>query len=80
MTEIRATADRVRLLHMKDRAAGPEPRDAPAGEGILRFPAIVEAARAAGVEWYIVEQDEPGDALVDISRAYRYLHGLASTV
>ena len=56
VAEIRATADRVRLLHMKDRAPGPEPHDAPAGEGTLPFPEIIEAARAAGVEWYIVEQ------------------------
>ena len=68
VAEIRATADRVRLLHMKDRAAGPEPRDAPAGEGILAFPGIVDAARAAGVEWYIVEQDEPRQALADIAQ------------
>src|SRR5215204_4755184 len=29
--EIQATADRVRLLHMKDRAPGPEPHDAAPG-------------------------------------------------
>ena len=77
VAEIRATADRVRLLHMKDRAAGPEPHDAPAGEGTLPFPDIVEAARAAGVEWYIVEQDEPRDPLVDIGSALRFLQSLA---
>ena len=36
VAEIRATADRVRLLHMKDRAPGPEPHDAPAGRGRCR--------------------------------------------
>ena len=76
-SEILATADRVRLLHMKDRAAGPEARDAPAGEGILPFPAIVDAARSVGVEWYVVEQDEPRQALDDIASAYRYLASLA---
>ncbi len=75
--EIRATARRVRLLHMKDRAPGPEPHDAPAGEGTLPFPEIVEAARAAGVEWYIVEQDEPHDALEDSAMALRNLESLA---
>src|SRR4029079_16825966 len=35
VAEIGAIADRVRLLHMKDRAAGPTPRDAPVGEGTL---------------------------------------------
>jgi sugar phosphate isomerase/epimerase len=75
--EIQATSDRVRLLHMKDRAPGPEPLDAPAGEGILPFPAIIDAARSVGVEWYIVEQDEPRQALDDIASAYRYLASLA---
>ena len=77
VAEIRATADRVRLLHMKDRAPGVEPHDAPAGAGTLAFPEIVEAARAAGVEWYIVEQDEPQDPLDDIASALRYLGSLA---
>ena len=75
--EIRAAADRVRLLHMKDRAPGPEPHDAPAGEGNLPFPAIIEAARAAGVEWYIAEQDEPHEPLENIATAFRYLEALA---
>jgi sugar phosphate isomerase/epimerase len=75
--EIRATTGRVRMLHMKDRAPGPEPRDAPVGEGILWFPEIIRAARAAGVEWYIVEQDEPREPLEDITRALRYLESLA---
>ena len=66
VAEIRAHADRVRLLHMKDRAPGPEPRDAPAGEGILPFQAIVEAARSAGVEWYVAEQDVPATRSHDI--------------
>ena len=77
VTEIQATADCVRLLHMKDRAAGPEPRDAPAGEGNLPFDRIVDAGRAVGVEWYVVEQDVPRDPLVDIGSAYRFLHSLA---
>jgi sugar phosphate isomerase/epimerase len=76
--EIRAAAGRVRLLHMKDRSAGPEPHDAPAGEGILPFPQIIEAGRAAGVEWYIVEQDEPHEPLADVASALRYLESLAT--
>ena len=77
VAEIRATTGRVRLLHMKDRAPGPEPHDAPAGEGTLDFPGIVQAARAAAVEWYIVEQDEPDDPLADVARALRFLQSLA---
>jgi sugar phosphate isomerase/epimerase len=81
VAEIRSTSDRVRLLHMKDRAKdgapGAEPRDAPPGEGTLEFPAIVQAGRVASVEWYIVEQDEPNDPLVDIASGLRYLQTLA---
>ncbi len=77
VAEIRDNSDRVRLLHMKDRAPGPEPMDAPVGEGTLPFPQIVDAARAAGVEWYIVEQDEPRNPLEDIGRSLHYLETLA---
>jgi sugar phosphate isomerase/epimerase len=80
VAEIRATAGRVRLLHMKDRAPGPDPRDAPAGHGTLPFAEIVEVAGGAGVEWYIAEQDEPRDPLADSAAAYRYLESRASPV
>src|SRR5688572_11171467 len=77
VAEIQATANRVRLLHMKDRAPGPEPHDAPPGEGNLPFEEIVAAAREAGVEWYVLEQDEPAAPLDDVTRALRYLESLA---
>ena len=80
ITVIRDGGARIRLLHMKDRAPGPEPRDAPAGEGVIDFTGVVAAGRDAGVEWYVAEQDEPGDALADIARAYANLRELASTV
>ena len=76
VTEIAAIADRVRLLHMKDRAAGPTPHDAPVGAGTLPIAAMVEAARAAGVEWFIVEQDEPAEPLANIATSLRYLETL----
>jgi sugar phosphate isomerase/epimerase len=77
VAEIHANPERIRLLHMKDMAAGTEPHDAPAGHGTLPFPGIVEAARSTGVEWFVVEQDEPDDELRDIKRAFSYLDGLA---
>ncbi len=40
--------------------------------------AIVEAGREAGVEWYIVEQDEPQDPLVDIASGLGYLETLTA--
>ena len=53
---------------MKDRGGGAEPHDAPAGYGTLPFPDIIEAARSAGVDWFVVEQDEPDDPLRDIEQ------------
>ena len=75
--EIRAHPGRIRLLHVKDRAPGEDPHDAPVGDGVLAMPDVVEAARSAGVEWFIVEQDEPADALADIGRSLAYLRTLA---
>jgi ferritin len=37
----------------------------------------VEAARSSGVEWYVVEQDEPEDAIRDIQRSLQSLQALA---
>jgi sugar phosphate isomerase/epimerase len=76
VSEIQSTAGRVRLLHLKDRAEGPDLSDAPPGHGTLDMDAIVKAGRRAGVEWYIVEQDEPQDPLVDIAAGLRYLETL----
>jgi sugar phosphate isomerase/epimerase len=67
---------RVRLLHMKDMSGESDRRDAPAGEGTLSWAAIVDAGRRAGVDWYVVEQDEPADPIDDATRARRYLAGL----
>jgi sugar phosphate isomerase/epimerase len=52
-------AGREPLLHCKDMAMGPgrEQRFAPVGEGNLNWPAILNAAEAGGVEYYLVEQD-----------------------
>jgi sugar phosphate isomerase/epimerase len=58
----------VPLIHLKDIAHG-STADVPAGAGALDWEAILAAARAAGVEWYIVEQDNPADPLDDVRRA-----------
>lgn len=71
------SAGRVRLLHMKDMAAGEARRDAPPGSGVLPWESIIDAGRKADVEWYVVEQDEPGDPLGDARRGFDHLRGLA---
>lgn len=55
---IRHVAGRSPLVHLKDMViSGKEQLMAEVGEGNLNWPAILEACKAAGVEWYIIEQD-----------------------
>jgi sugar phosphate isomerase/epimerase len=68
---LRDLQGRVPLLHLKDLAPGPERRDLPAGEGILRWQDILPAAAAAGARWWIIEQDNPADPLADALLAVR---------
>jgi len=66
---VRKCSGREPLLHLKDMTMGPDgPRMAEVGEGNLNWSAIMEAASAGGVEWYLVEQDtcyerDPFDSL-----------------
>jgi sugar phosphate isomerase/epimerase len=55
---IRRVAGRAPVVHLKDMAVvGGKPVMAEVGEGNLNWPAILEACRDAGVQWYVVEQD-----------------------
>ncbi len=51
-------AGRVPLLHIKDYTPGPPPALTELGAGCMPWDAIFEAARACGVAWNIVEQDD----------------------
>lgn len=72
---IRDNAERIRLVHLKDGVTNDLDRgkDLPFGEGDLDWDTILDAARAAGVEWYVTEQDNPNpdDILGDITVAYQ---------
>jgi len=48
---------RCAIVHLKDMVKDNSRTFAEVGEGRLDFPAIFAAARAAGVEFYVVEQD-----------------------
>jgi sugar phosphate isomerase/epimerase len=79
-------ADRIPLLHLKDKAEGyPEQFDEKiprsvfkeVGAGVLDIPGILKAASKAGVKHYFVEQDETsGDPLRSLARSYDYLNRL----
>lgn len=58
---INKLGDRVRLLHLKDLADGPDKKFAPVGTGIIDFKAILDAARKLDVRYGIVEQDQTYD-------------------
>lgn len=66
---------RAPLLHIKD---GPAVKDEPhvaVGEGVLDFPAIVQAAHGAA-EWLIVELDRCAtDMMEAVEKSYQYLVG-----
>lgn len=68
-------ADRIGLVHLKDAPEGGIARgnDVPFGEGVLDWDGILAAARAAGVSWYITEQDNPNpdDPFGDVATALR---------
>lgn len=71
---------RLPFMHFKDY--GIDDRNQPVfrevGRGNLDFPAIIAAARRAGCQWYIVEQDEcDGDPFESLRISYDYLVSLA---
>jgi sugar phosphate isomerase/epimerase len=70
---IRRHAPRVALLHAKDMAGDAGRNDAPVGAGVLPWDDLIVAGEAAGVRWYIVEQDDPSDVFDDVQRSLRHL-------
>jgi sugar phosphate isomerase/epimerase len=77
---IRSLGARVRLLHMKDMAAGPGRGDVVPGDGILPWPEIVAAGTERDVDWFTVEEDNPRDAIAEITRGLEFLRALAAPV
>ena len=77
---IRRLAGREPVLHLKDMAVtlDREQRFAEIGEGNLNWPAILQAASEAGVEWYLVEQDHcyDRDPFESLAISYRNLRAM----
>ena len=77
---------RVRLLHLKDKAAGTPVmyKESPGnaafkelGNGVIEWAKVLRAASAAGVQHYFVEQDQtPGDPLDSLRQSMEYLKKL----
>lgn len=78
---------RVALVHLKDKdpraatslleSAVPRTAFVEVGSGALDFPAILAAARTAGVAHYFVEQDQtPGDPVESLKKSHAFLAAL----
>src|SRR5215210_6144115 len=72
-TVLRDVSNRVSLVHIKDMAPDDTRSDLPVGEGTMPWTGLLEAANAAGVEWYIAEQDNPRDALQDVNISLQHM-------
>jgi sugar phosphate isomerase/epimerase len=73
---IKENPGRVPLLHAKD--VGADGGQATSGEGVLPWSDIIAAAREAGTEYLIVENDKPADSLADVKQALANLERLLS--
>ncbi|MEM8967901.1 MAG: sugar phosphate isomerase/epimerase [Bacteroidota bacterium] len=83
---IRSHADRIQLLHFKDKKEGapqtyraitmPPDSFQPVGSGVLDFAEILQAAQEANVRHVFVEQDASDDPLADIAKSSKYLRSL----
>jgi sugar phosphate isomerase/epimerase len=74
---LRRMSGRVPLVHLKDMAADQSRTFAEVGHGVLDFPAILAACDDAGVEWFIVEQDQSArPPLESVGMSLTYLRSL----
>jgi sugar phosphate isomerase/epimerase len=78
---MRQLGKRVKLLHLKDMAAGEGNKFAPVGTGTIDFAGVLKAANELGVEWGAVEQDNcyGEDPLKIVETSYRNLQKLGAT-
>ncbi len=69
-------AGRAPLVHLKDMVPGSR-TFAEVGSGTLDIPAILNAARNADAQWFVVEQDAcQRPPLESVRMSYEYLRGL----
>lgn len=68
---------RCPIIHVKDMEPGDEGFFAEVGQGVIDYPPILEAAKGAGVEFFIVEQDQCRRAPLDcIKTSFEYLKSI----
>jgi hydroxypyruvate isomerase len=67
---------RCKLVHVKDSLGGPLHRMTDVGSGIIDWPPLLARARAAGVEHFLVEQDDAAEPFASMTASFRYLRNL----
>ncbi len=75
---IHRVKDRMQVVHLKDMAVVARKAEfAEIGQGNMDYPAIIEACRETGVEWFVVEQDVcRRDPFESLKISLNYLHTL----
>jgi len=66
---LRTWTERVTRVHVKDHRPGNDPPWVDVGTGVLPLTALVDTARSHGVDWLIVEHDQPSDPLATMERS-----------
>ena len=69
---------RFHMMHLKDMGRPPGRAMLDVGSGTTKWPALIAAAKRAGVRHFFVEHDEPKDPIRSITISYRYLRSLKS--
>ncbi len=65
---------RFPLCHVKDM--DDEQKMVAVGKGKIDFAKLFAASEQAGLQYYFVEHDNPGDAIASVTSSYQYLSGL----
>ena len=75
---LRDVGGRVPLVHLKDMAPDETLSDLPVGAGTIPWGDLLRAADDVGVEWYVAEQDNPGDAMEDVETSLKAMRELST--
>jgi sugar phosphate isomerase/epimerase len=67
---------RIKILHIKDMAAGPKQDFECPGSVIIDFPAIFKESTKQGIEHYFVERDNIVDGMACLKSSGAYLKNL----
>jgi len=75
--QLQAMHPRVRMIHVKDRAA--DGSIVNVGSGVLDWDGIFRAAEHEMANYLVVEHDHPTDLVADLTASYRFLSGRLAT-